>query len=202
MPKHKCFISYHHANDQEYKNSLVEFNTKHDIFIDRSVDLGEIDDSLSDQRIREIIRDDYLQDTTVTILLVGTGTYGRKHIDWELYSSMIDGSVNKKSGVLVVMLPTTGCTTYTAAHGDTEKTQVYPDETSWTTINNRAEYERRYPNMPARIIDNLLTHKSKISVVPWDKLTVFSLGLLIELTHSDRQSAEYDFSRAMMRRNA
>lgn len=201
MSKHKCFISYHHANDQFYKDSLVRFNAEHDIFLDYSVDLGEIDDSLSDQRIRQIIRDDYLRDTTVTILLVGTGTYGRKHIDWELYSSMIDGSVNKKSGILVVMLPETGCTNFTAAHGDAEKAQVHPDTTSWMTLDKRSEYDNRYPLMPARVIDNLLTHKAKISVVPWSKLNVASLRLLIELTHSDRSSAEYDFSRPMMRRN-
>lgn len=199
--KHKCFISYHHANDQAYKESLVKFNDEHDIFIDASVDLGEIDDSLSDQRIRQIIRDDYLRDCTVTILLVGQNTKNRKHIDWELYSSMIDGAVNKKNGILVIMLPTVISTGYTASHGDSEKTSLYPDETSWTTIDSRTEYERRYPAMPARIIDNLITHKAKISVAPWDKLTAANLRLLIELTYQDRVNAEYDLSRSMMRKN-
>lgn len=89
MTKHKVFISYHHDNDQWAKEKLLELNSKYDIFIDRSVDTGDISDDLSDEKIRKKIRDEYLRDT-VTILLVGTETKNRKHIDWELYSSMYD----------------------------------------------------------------------------------------------------------------
>ena len=167
IPKHKVFISYHHDNDQAYKESLITWNEKNncDIFIDASVDTGDIDEDLSDQSIRQIIRDEYLGKSTVTILLVGTETKKRKHVDWEIYSSMYDGKVNKKSGVLVINLPSTGCTTYTAAHGDAEKDALYSDNTSWTSVTARTEYESRYPYMPERIIDNLLNAGAKVSVV-------------------------------------
>lgn len=69
--KHKVFISYHHRNDQNYKESLLDENDKYDLFIDASVDTGDIDDDLPDESIRQIIRDDYLRDSAVTILLVG-----------------------------------------------------------------------------------------------------------------------------------
>ena len=65
--KHKVFISYHHENDQQYKDGLLIMNDLYDIFIDKSVDTGDIDDSLSDQSIRGKIRDEYLRDSTVTI---------------------------------------------------------------------------------------------------------------------------------------
>ena len=81
MIKHKVFISYHHDNDQWAKEKLLELNSKYDIFIDGSVDIGDINDDLSDEEIRKKIRDEYLRDTTVTILLVGTETKNRKHID-------------------------------------------------------------------------------------------------------------------------
>ena len=81
---HKVFISYHHLNDQGYKENLVRFGEENQIFIDGSVDTGDISDDLPSQTIREIIRDDYLRDSTVTIVLVGTSTKGRKHIDWEI----------------------------------------------------------------------------------------------------------------------
>ena len=100
--KHKVFISYHDANDGSYKESLLLLNRAYDLFVDASVDTGGIDDTLPDQRIREIIRDDYLRDSTVTIVLVGLETKKRKHVDWEIYSSMFDGTVNKKSGILVI----------------------------------------------------------------------------------------------------
>lgn len=105
MNKHKVFISYHHENDQWAKEALLKCNAENNIFIDGSVDTGGINDNLPAETIREKIRDDYLKDTTVTILLVGTETKNRKHIDWELYSSMYDGKINKKSGILVIQLP-------------------------------------------------------------------------------------------------
>ena len=94
----------------DIKRTLFQSTTGTRVFIDRSVDTGDISDDLDDQTIREKIRDEYLRDSSVTILLVGTETKNRKHIDWEVYSSMIDGRVNKKSGILVVNLPSTGST--------------------------------------------------------------------------------------------
>ena len=109
---HKVFVSFHHANDQKYKEGLVSWAEKNKVFIDGSVDMGEIPEDWDDQKIREYIRDEHLKDTTVTILLVGTETKNRKHIDWELYSSMYDGTVNKKSGS-AMSLP--ACPKYLAA---------------------------------------------------------------------------------------
>lgn len=102
---HKVFISFHHKNDQEYKDTLVECAKQNDIFIDGSVDTGDIPEYWSDEKFREYIRDEYLRDTTVTILLMGKETKYRKHVDWELYSSMFDGKKNKKSGIIVILLP-------------------------------------------------------------------------------------------------
>lgn len=202
MP-HKIFISYHHANDQWYKEELLRLNEVHNIFIDQSVDTGGIDDNLEDQRIREIIRDDYLKDSTVTILLVGTETKNRKHIDWELYSSMYDGQKNKKSGILIVNLPSTDCAYYTASHSG-EKERIYPEIENWMSIDDRSEYERRYPYLPARIIDNLLIIGAKISVINWDKIIndIEGLRFLINKTFEERTNCEYDLSRQMRRANS
>ncbi len=198
---HKVFISFH-RNDRDYKDLLIKFNEDNPMFIDGSVDTGDISDDLSDDRIRQKIRDEYLRDSTVTILLVGQGTKGRKHVDWEVYSSMYDGTVNKRSGVIAVLLPGANPGNYwTAAHNN-EKTAIYPGTTSWTSIDNRAEYERRYPYLPARIIDNLLSKQVKLSVVPWEKLDTNTLPLLIDNAYESRTSNQYDLSRAMRRANA
>ena len=198
---HKVFISYHHANDQSYKDALVKFNLENQIFDDQSVDTGEIDDDLDDETIRQKIRDEYLKDTSVTIVLVGTETRDRKHVDWEIHSSMYDGKVNKKSGILVITLPTIGCGYFQAAH-EGEKETVYPATTQWTTITERTEYEKRYPYLPDRIIDNLLAPGVKISVTNWDKLNAKMLAFLINAAYDDRRSCEYDLSREMRRANS
>jgi len=203
MPLHKVFISYHHKNDQYYKEELLRVNRDYSMFIDASVDTGDISDDLDDQTIRQLIRDSYLRDSTVTILLVGTETKRRKHVDWEIYSSMIDGAVNKKSGILVINLPITNCTCYTAAHSG-EKETLYPDNSSWETINSREEYEERYPYLPDRIIDNLLEPEARISVVNWDKIAedLNYLVFLIDATYNDKSSCKYDMSRTMRRRDS
>ena len=77
-----------------------------DYFINGSVKDGDIDDSLQDERIRQIIRDKYLRNTTVTLVLIGTETAKRKFIDWEISSSIRDTSYNPRSGLLGIILPT------------------------------------------------------------------------------------------------
>jgi hypothetical protein len=206
IPKHKVFISYQHSNDQGYKESLIDWNESNDcdIFINTSVDTGDIDENLNDESIRQKIRDDYLGNSTVTILLVGTGTKKRKHVDWEIYSSMYDGRVNKKSGILVVNLPSINCIYYTAPHGNDEKEALYDDSIVWNSVTTRVEYERRYPYMPERIIDNLLNDRCKISVVNWETIAGHpdKLKRAIDLTFNDKCNCYYDLSREMRRSNS
>lgn len=202
--KHKVFISYHHANDQKYKEHILQINELYNLFIDASVDTGYINDELSDEAIRQQIRDEYLKNSSVTVLLVGKETRNRKHIDWEIYSSMYDGVVNKKSGILVINLPDIECSSFTAAHGAEEKELLYSHVAGWTSLTSGAEYRSRYPYMPDRIIDNLVNKNVKISVVNWDSLKKDwrNLETLIDLTFRDRLSCNYDLSRSMKRNNS
>lgn len=193
---HKVFVSFHHDNDQKYKDSLVKWGVENNIFIDGSVDMGEIPDDWTSQQIREYIRDEHLKDTSVTILLVGTETKNRKHIDWELFSSMYDGKKNKKSGILVINLPSVDCKYHTLCSQE-EKTAVLPDVKNWITITDRTEFERRYPYMPARIIDNLVKPGVNISVVNWSDINVKNLTLLVDKAYDSRILNDYDMSRPM-----
>lgn len=198
---HKVFISFHHDNDQCYKDELVRWGSVNEIFIDGSVELGEIPDDWEPQQIREYIRDEHLKDTSVTILLVGTETKNRKHVDWELYSSMYNGKKNKKSGILVINLPSVNCQYHTLCSQE-EKNLILPEVRNWITINDRAEFERRYPYMPARIIDNLLKNDVSISVINWDDLSSpDKLTLLLDKAYYSRTSNDYDLSRPMKMKN-
>lgn len=203
MTKHKVFISYHHANDQWYKNELEKMNDVFDIFVNRSVSLGDIDEEEEPQKIREIIRDEYLRDTSALILLVGTETKNRKHVDWELYSSMRDSPRNGKSGIFIINLPSTGTNNIRASHGENEKNEFHPNITEWITINDRTTYKEIYPYMPERVIDNLMSEKSYISIVNWDQIhnNPENLRKMIELTYQDKDKSEYVFSTPMRMRN-
>ncbi|HQQ46851.1 MAG TPA: TIR domain-containing protein [Acidobacteriota bacterium] len=105
--KHKTFISYHHENDEDYKTLFRKmFADYYEIFISMAVEEGDIDPNLPSDTIRQKIRDEYLRDTTVTVVLVGSDTWRRKHIDWEISSSIRDTRLNPRSGLLGILLPT------------------------------------------------------------------------------------------------
>lgn len=149
----KVFISYHHKNDQGYKEDLDSWGKDNDIFISKSVDPYEIPEDWDDQRIRRYIRDNKLRDSTVTILLVGTETKYRKHVDWEVYSSMYDGEVNKQSGIIVITLPSTGSN----YHAKTNTDAARCEHLNWGPIGTKAYFNSQEEHLPDRIIDNITT---------------------------------------------
>ncbi|KFZ27472.1 MAG: hypothetical protein KQ78_00209 [Candidatus Izimaplasma bacterium HR2] len=200
MIKRKVFISYHHGNDQNYKNELLRLNDIYDIFEDYSVDTGDIDDNLPSEVIRNKIRDLYLQDSTVTILLLGSETKGRKHVDWELYSSMYDGKINKKSGIIIVNLPNAN---QSMCAFDNEEKQLVSPNSNWIDYTYRSEYEKVFPFMPSRIIDNMVAN-IPMAVVNWNRISsdIGILKALINKSHVRRKSCNYDLSSPMRRNNA
>lgn len=104
--RHKVFISYHHANDEAYRNKFERMMVDQtDGMVSRSVNIGDIPDGLKTETIRQKIRDQYLRDSTVTVVLIGTHTWGRKHVDWEISSSIRQTEFNPRSGLLGILLP-------------------------------------------------------------------------------------------------
>lgn len=103
-PRHKVFISYHHDEDEYYKNLFCK-QLEGD-FVDRSVEDGDIDPNLSTEYVRQLIRDNFIADATVTVVLVGKCTWQRKHIDWEIGSSLRATQNNPRCGLLGILLPT------------------------------------------------------------------------------------------------
>jgi len=103
---HKCFISFK-TEDADYKKKIQE-----DLDVDMiDKSLNEAIDSYDEDYIMKKIREDYLSDSTVTIFLIGTrssenlGTYEQRFIKRELQASLYNGSVNKKNGILGIVLP-------------------------------------------------------------------------------------------------
>lgn len=202
---HRVFISYHHANDQWYKEELIHWGEQHGVLIDDSVHPGDIPDEWDDEKIRVEIRDNYLRTTTVTILLVGTQTWARKHVDWELYSSMRDSEKNTKSGLVVIMLPSTGCTHVYAGHAG-EKTEVFTHipTNGWGPVDSKEQCDKDYPYLPERIIDQILSPEAKVSIINWNDFYPYhpeKLETLINNAYDHRGTCKYDLSRPMRRRN-
>ena len=103
VPRHKVFVSFHHE-DQWWKDAfsaLMEHN-----IIDKSVSDGDIDDeNLQTETIRRKIREEFIADATVTVVLIGQCTWQRKHVDWEIGASLRDTPLNPRCGLLGIILP-------------------------------------------------------------------------------------------------
>lgn len=102
--RHKVFISYYHEEDQRYKERLVGIMGNR--IVDCSVDTRDIVDSnLPVDEVRRRIRDDFIAEATVTIVLIGPRTWQRKHVDWEIHASLRDTDHNDRCGLLGILLP-------------------------------------------------------------------------------------------------
>jgi MTH538 TIR-like domain (DUF1863). len=104
--RHKCFISYHAEDAEEVADFVDSFQ---DVFIPRAIGVEEDDGSIIDSTdvdyIRDVIRTNYLRDSTVTIVLVGRCTWARRFVDWEIYASLRDGKLARHNGLLGILLP-------------------------------------------------------------------------------------------------
>ena len=103
IPRHKVFVSFHVA-DLKYKDLFLKLIEGH--AVDKSVHDDDIDDTnLKVARIRQIIRDEFIADATVTVVLIGTNTWQRKHVDWEIGSSIKKTKHNDRCGIVGILLP-------------------------------------------------------------------------------------------------
>lgn len=105
--RHKVFVSYHHSNDGWYRNKFESlFAGTFDIMVSKSVQIGDIDPDNQTEYVRQQIRDNYIADATVIVVLIGTETWKRKYVDWEIYSGLRDTTHNPRCGLLGIFLPT------------------------------------------------------------------------------------------------
>lgn len=100
--KHKVFISFYHHDDQWYKNYIDTYLSNN--IINKSVKLGEYDPDNSDEYIKRLIREDKISDSSVVVVLVGSNTKRRKHVDWEIYAGL-RASINGNAGLVGIILP-------------------------------------------------------------------------------------------------
>lgn len=106
---HKCFISFK-TEDEKYKKEIQSWGEDNKVdMIDKS--LNTPIDSDDEDYIMRKIRQDYLSDSTVTIVLIGEhssedlGEEEQRFVKRELQASLYNGEGNTRSGILGVVLP-------------------------------------------------------------------------------------------------
>lgn len=106
--RRKCFISYHHADEIEVAQFIQTFDHNQDVLIARGIGArmsGDIINSSDQDYIMRRIREKYLRDTSVTIVMIGRETWGRKYVDWEIAASLRNTKTTTASGLLAISLP-------------------------------------------------------------------------------------------------
>jgi hypothetical protein len=101
--RHKVFISYHHDEDQDYADKLRQYYGSSRAIIDKSMreDLGH----LQPDTIMNKIRREHFTDSTVTVVLIGNHTWGRKWVDWEIGASIRPYMERTINGLVGIWLP-------------------------------------------------------------------------------------------------
>ena len=109
--RHKAFVSYHHDDQEEAEDFIETFDHERKVFISRALGAGMEQDIINSddtdyvmRRIREL----YLADSTVTIVLIGECTWARRYVDWEIQASLRHGETVTSNGLLGIVLPSAG----------------------------------------------------------------------------------------------
>ncbi|MHB8780126.1 MAG: TIR domain-containing protein [Candidatus Geothermincolia bacterium] len=122
----------------------------------------------------DCIREKYLTDSTVTIVLVGKCTWARKFVDWEVYSSLRNDKKNRRSGLMAITLPSASKLNgkklpervndnVNGENGDARWWQ-YP--TSESSLRNIVEIAYAARTSKANLIDNSRTRRLTNSACP------------------------------------
>lgn len=98
--RRKIFISYHHGNDQAYYEEFSRFfHDQYEAVYDNSIERKIDSDNV--QYVMQRIRDKHITGTSCTVVLIGSESYERKYVDWE-----IKATLDKQHGLIGVALPT------------------------------------------------------------------------------------------------
>lgn len=108
--KRRVFISYYHADQKEVDAFIKKWSEDEKVFSPRAIGISDNDDlidSTNTDYVMNQIRTKYLGDSTVTIVLIGKCTHSRRYVDWEIKSSLRQGSYTP-NGLIGILLPSMG----------------------------------------------------------------------------------------------
>lgn len=101
--RRKCFVSYHQQDLPQVNRFISRFGPRN--FIKRGITVPQdIINSNSTAYVLRRIRELYLRDSTVTILLIGQCTWARKFVDWELQTSLRRPADRLPNGLVGILL--------------------------------------------------------------------------------------------------
>lgn len=146
IARRKVFIS-HYKDDRKEVDAFIDyFANTHRVFIPKVLGANENDDFINSTNTDYVmgqIRQRYLQDSTVTIVLLGSCTHSRRYVDWEIKSSLRQGQYTP-NGLMGIVLPSRNNTAHLPPRL----------AANWNEIHQNC-YARywSYPGSPAQLSD-------------------------------------------------
>jgi hypothetical protein len=108
--RRKVFISHYKGDKVEVEAFIKRFGNDDKVFIPYILGANSNDEFINSTNTNYVmnqIRTRYLQDTTVTIVLIGKCTHSRRYVDWEIKSSLRQGEY-RPNGLIGILLPSMG----------------------------------------------------------------------------------------------
>lgn len=140
--KRKVFISHYKGDKSEVDAFINEFL---DVFIPKVLGANDNDEfinSTNTDYVMQRIRGKYLEDSTVTIVLIGSCTHSRRYVDWEIKSSLQQGR-NLPNGLLGIAIP----------RGKTSAHLPERFKSNWKEDGSGYAKFRSYPSSPQQLLE-------------------------------------------------
>jgi len=151
---HKCFISYHKADktaaDDFCSNFEGSFIRRGQAMTDDIINSDDTDYVI--KRIREL----YLEDSTVTIVLIGKCTWARKFVDWEVQASLRQPANGLPNGLVAIQLWESYSTlpNRVKLNHDSEYSKFYKMPKSSSSLSNKIDEAFDARTAKSNLIDN------------------------------------------------
>jgi hypothetical protein len=123
---------------------IDQWATRQGVFIPKALGVSNNDDfidSTNPEYVMSQIRVKYLQDSTVTIVLIGKCTHSRRYVDWEIKASLRQAEDDAPNGLVGILLPSQGNSAY------------LPERFSDNWASGEAKCYARYRAAPASAAD-------------------------------------------------
>jgi hypothetical protein len=101
--RRKCFVSYHQRDLVAVNRFIDRFGPRN--FIKRGITLpADVINSSNTDYVLRRVRELYIQDSTVTIVLIGGCTWARRFVDWEIQASLRRPANGHPNGLIGILL--------------------------------------------------------------------------------------------------
>jgi hypothetical protein len=102
------FISFYQGDRAAVDAFVQRWTVQERVFIPKALGIAfgaDLVNSDNTEYVMGRIRQGYLADSTITLVLIGTCTHSRRFVDWEIKTSLRQGQNYTPNGLLGILLP-------------------------------------------------------------------------------------------------